>query len=82
METIRRWVEQAEEPFRIVARKVRGTQVAPTHPLCAYPLTARKRRFGSTDDAAAFTCRWRRTFFAAGGVCYGLNRLQCAMSVN
>src|SRR6266849_4338680 len=28
-----------------------------THPLCAYPMTARYNGTGSTDDAAAFTCR-------------------------
>jgi hypothetical protein len=54
---IRRWVEQGEAPSRIVARKLRGTQVVRTHPLCAYPMTARYDRTGSTDDAASFTCR-------------------------
>jgi pimeloyl-ACP methyl ester carboxylesterase len=54
---IRRWVEQGEAPSRIVARKLRGTQVVRTHPLCAYPMTARYNGSGSTDDAAAFTCR-------------------------
>ena len=54
---IRRWVEQGEAPSRIIARKLRGTQVVRTHPLCAYPTTARYNGTGSTDDAAAFTCR-------------------------
>ena len=54
---IRRWVEQAEAPSRIIARKLRGTQVVRTHPLCAYPMTARYAGSGSTDDAAAFICR-------------------------
>jgi pimeloyl-ACP methyl ester carboxylesterase len=54
---IRRWVEQAEAPSRIIARKLRGTDVVRTHPLCAYPMTARYNGTGSTDDAAAFTCR-------------------------
>jgi tannase/feruloyl esterase len=54
---IRRWVEQGEAPSRIIARKLRGTQVVRTHPLCAYPMTARYDGTGSTDDAAAFTCR-------------------------
>jgi feruloyl esterase len=54
---IRRWVEQGEAPSRIVARKLRGTQLVRTHPLCAYPMTARYAGTGSTDDAAAFTCR-------------------------
>lgn len=55
--TIRRWVEQGEAPSRIVARKERGTQVLRTHPLCAYPMTARYNGTGNTDDASAFTCR-------------------------
>ncbi len=55
--TIRRWVEAGEAPSRIVARKQRGTQVLRTHPLCAYPRTARYNGTGSTGDAAAFTCR-------------------------
>jgi pimeloyl-ACP methyl ester carboxylesterase len=54
---IRRWVEQGEAPSRIIARKLRGTEVVRTHPLCAYPMTARYNGTGSTDDAAAFTCR-------------------------
>lgn len=52
-----RWVEQGEAPSRIVARKLRGTQVVRTHPLCAYPMSARYDGVGSTDDAAAFSCR-------------------------
>ena len=55
--TIRRWVETGEAPSRIIARKERGTQVVRTHPLCAYPMTARYNGMGSTDDAAAFTCQ-------------------------
>lgn len=54
---IRRWVEQGEAPSRIIARKLNDTQVVRTHPLCAYPMTARFDGTGSTDDAAAFTCR-------------------------
>jgi hypothetical protein len=55
--SIRRWVEQGEAPSRIIARKLRGTQVVRTRPLCAYPMTARYNGTGSTDDAAAFACR-------------------------
>jgi feruloyl esterase len=53
---IRAWVEQGEAPSRIVARKINGTQVARTHPLCADPMTP-VRCSGSINDAAAFTCR-------------------------
>ncbi len=55
--TIRRWVEQGEAPSRIIARKERNGKVVKTHPLCAYPMTARYNGTGDTDDAAAFTCR-------------------------
>jgi feruloyl esterase len=54
---IRRWVEEDDAPSRITARKLRGTAVVRTHPLCAYPMTARYNGTGSTDDAAVFTCR-------------------------
>ena len=54
---IRRWVEQDEAPSRVVARKLKGTQVVRMHPLCAYTMTARYNGTGSTDDAAAFACR-------------------------
>ena len=54
---IRRWVESNEAPARVVAKKLKGTQVMRTHPLCAYPMTARYRGKGSVEDAAAFICR-------------------------
>jgi feruloyl esterase len=54
---IRGWVEEGQAPSRIVARKLRDTRVIRTHPLCAYPMTARFNGSGSTDEAAAFTCR-------------------------
>jgi feruloyl esterase len=54
---IRRWVEHGEAPSRIVARKLRDMQVVRTRPVCAYPMTARYNGTGSTDNAAAFTCR-------------------------
>ncbi len=55
--TIRRWVEQDEAPSRIIARKERNGTVVKTHPLCAYPMTARYNGTGDANDAAAFTCR-------------------------
>ena len=55
--TIRQWVETGVAPSRIVARKERGARVVRTHPLCAYPMTARYNGTGGTNDASAFTCR-------------------------
>jgi feruloyl esterase len=54
---IRAWVEQGDAPTRILARKLDGTKVVRTHPLCAYPMMARYDGKGRTDDAAAFRCR-------------------------
>lgn len=56
-DVIRRWVEQGDAPSRIVARKMNGTTVVRTRPLCAYPKTARYNGAGSTDDTASFSCR-------------------------
>lgn len=54
---IRQWVENGDAPSRIVARKLDGAKVVRTHPLCAYPMTARYNGSGKTDDAASFVCR-------------------------
>ncbi|MEO8000117.1 MAG: tannase/feruloyl esterase family alpha/beta hydrolase, partial [Gemmatimonadaceae bacterium] len=55
--TIRAWVEKGDAPSTIIAKKMRGKQTVRTHPLCAYPMTARYNGTGKTDDAASFTCR-------------------------
>jgi hypothetical protein len=51
---LERWVEKGVAPERIVASQ--KSPVARTRPLCAYPLTARYKGSGSTDDASNFTC--------------------------
>lgn len=55
-----RWVEKGVAPERIVAAKMRPGQPndppARTRPLCAFPLVARYKGAGSTDDAANFDC--------------------------
>lgn len=51
-----RWVEQGTAPERIVAAKMKGPAVERTRPLCAFPLVARYKGAGSTDDAANFDC--------------------------
>ena len=58
---LERWVEQGIAPERIVAVKRKNdmdpkSAVVRTRPLCAYPLTARYKGTGSTDDAANFVC--------------------------
>jgi len=50
------WVEGGTAPARIEARRVNAGKVDRTRPLCAYPLTARYKGTGSSDDTANFTC--------------------------
>jgi feruloyl esterase len=57
---LERWVEQGTAPAEIVATKFKGdtpaSGVLRTRPLCAYPLVARWKGNGSSDDAASFAC--------------------------
>ncbi|HYW46751.1 MAG TPA: tannase/feruloyl esterase family alpha/beta hydrolase [Bryobacteraceae bacterium] len=48
---LERWVEQNTAPQEVVARGG-----ARTRPLCPYPLVAKYKGAGSTDDAANFVC--------------------------
>jgi feruloyl esterase len=52
-----RWVEQGQAPevLNAVRRDVSGNIVR-TRPLCQFPLVAKYKSTGSTDDAANFTC--------------------------
>ena len=52
-----RWVEQAQPPdtLRAVRRDSSGATVR-TRPLCQFPLVAKYKGSGSTDDAANFVC--------------------------
>ena len=55
-----RWVEKGTPPDRIIATKYVDNSpakgVALQRPLCAYPLAARYKGSGDTNDAANFTC--------------------------
>ena len=55
-----KWVEQGVAPERIIASKFRPGQpndpAERTRPLCAFPLVARFKGTGSTDEAANFDC--------------------------
>jgi len=57
---LERWVEQGIAPEQVIASKHQGADpkspVTRTRPLCAYPLVARYKGSGSTDDAANFAC--------------------------
>jgi len=57
---IERWVEDGIAPEQIIASKRQGldpkSPPVRTRPLCAFPLVARYKGSGSTDDAANFVC--------------------------
>jgi len=58
---LERWVEQGIAPEEIVAAKLKNptdpvSRAIRTRPLCAYPLIARWKGTGSTDEAANFNC--------------------------
>jgi feruloyl esterase len=50
------WVERGTAPQSIRANKMIDGKVARSRPLCVYPLVARYRGTGSTDDFSNFTC--------------------------
>ncbi len=54
------WVEQGIAPDSIIATKFKGNDpkngVERTRPLCVWPMTAKYKGSGSTDDAANFSC--------------------------
>jgi hypothetical protein len=58
LDAVIRWVEEGRAPETIAAvRRDTGGQVVRSRPLCRFPLVARYRGRGSTDDAASFECR-------------------------
>ena len=54
------WVEQGSAPAEIIAAKHKTgdpkSEVVRTRPLCPWPMTAKYKGTGSTDDAANFSC--------------------------
>jgi Tannase and feruloyl esterase len=58
---VERWVEEGEAPRKLIASKHKSdlnsaSEVLRTRPLCAFPLVARHKGIGSTNDAANFAC--------------------------
>ena len=52
-----RWVEKGDAPDTLDAIRTDATgSVLRSRPLCPYPLVARYKGRGSTDDAASFRC--------------------------
>jgi feruloyl esterase len=58
---LERWVEQGTAPEQIIATKYMNdsdpkSELVRTRPLCAYPLVARYKGSGNTNEAANFVC--------------------------
>jgi Tannase and feruloyl esterase len=57
LEALMTWVEQGRAPDTLPAMlRNQSGDVVRTRPLCPYPLVARYRGRGSTDEAASFVC--------------------------
>ena len=56
---IEEWVRTGNAPAQIVASHRTSGTVDRTRPLCQYPLVAKYKGSGSTDDAASFACASR-----------------------
>jgi Tannase and feruloyl esterase len=57
MEALLAWVEDGKAPETLPAvRRDQAGAVTRSRPLCAYPLVAKYKGSGSTDEAANFTC--------------------------
>ena len=57
LEAILAWVEDGKAPETLLAtRRDQNGTITRSRPLCAYPLVAKYKGSGSTDDAASFTC--------------------------
>jgi feruloyl esterase len=53
---LEQWVEKGIAPDKLIASHVTNGKVDRTRPLCTYPLVARWKGTGSSDDAANFAC--------------------------
>jgi feruloyl esterase len=50
------WVSEGKPPERLIASHATDGKVDRTRPLCPYPQVAHWNGWGSTDDAAQFSC--------------------------
>jgi hypothetical protein len=55
LEALLSWVEEGKAPETLTATRAVGA-ITRTRPLCQYPLVAKYKAAGSTDDAANFVC--------------------------
>ena len=57
LDALVRWVEDKQAPEALTATKRdAGGKVVRTRPLCQYPLVAKYKGTGSTDEISSFTC--------------------------
>ena len=56
LEALLAWVEEGKAPETLTAAGRSQSGATKTRPLCAYPLVAKYKGSGSTDDAANFSC--------------------------
>jgi feruloyl esterase len=57
LDALRAWVEDGKAPETLAAaRRDQAGAITRSRPLCPYPLVARYKGSGSTDDVANFTC--------------------------
>jgi len=56
LEALTAWVEENKAPESLLATRQAQNGPARTRPICAYPLVAKYKGSGSTDDASNFSC--------------------------
>lgn len=56
LSALEQWVEQDKAPDEMIAAHITNGRTDRTRPLCAYPMEAKYKGSGSTDEAANFTC--------------------------
>jgi len=53
---LEQWVEKGTAPDKLIATHSTNGKIDRTRPLCTYPLVARHKGTGNTDEAANFAC--------------------------
>jgi Tannase and feruloyl esterase len=53
---LEQWVEKGIAPDKLIATHSTNGKIDRTRPLCMYPLVARYKGTGSSDEAANFAC--------------------------
>lgn len=56
LSALEQWVERDRAPDQLLGSHITNGQADRTRPICAYPMEAKYKGSGSTDDAANFTC--------------------------